>query len=252
MAENPQGPWTLDAPARGAGRAQLWCFAYAGGGASAFHGWGEALAPLAETRAVQMPGRENRLREPPFETWPDLLDGLAAALGPRLEEPWALYGHSLGGLIAFEFARRMAFEGYPPPAAFFVGGCRPPEHPRRRDRPLHALPDADFIAELKRLGGTPDAVFDSAELRAIVLPALRADFKLLDGYRDAGGPPLDCPVFAFAGAGDAEAPAAELVGWARRTTGAFRTREFPGGHFFLRPARAEVLAALRGALGELP
>jgi surfactin synthase thioesterase subunit len=230
---------------------RLWCFPYAGAGASAFHGWSDELEGLTEVRAVQLPGREHRLREPLISDWRELTVALAHAIGPDLDPPYVFYGHSFGGLVAFELARHLIWEGYPPPAALVVGACHPPTRWPRRARPLHKMNDEDLVAAVLAAGETPAAVLQNAELRNLLLPIIRADFKLCETYARSPGPPLDVSAVVLAGETDGEAPPADMGEWKRESTSETRFHVLPGAHLFLRSHRAELLAFMRKELSRL-
>lgn len=122
-------------------RLRLFCLPYAGGGASIFRTWSESL-PIVEICPIQLPGRERRIAEPPFDRLEPLLQSLTAAILPYLDKPFALFGHSMGGLLAFELVRSLRCHQYPQPLHLFISGCRAPQLPV--ESPLHHLSDADF------------------------------------------------------------------------------------------------------------
>jgi medium-chain acyl-[acyl-carrier-protein] hydrolase len=228
----------------------LVCFPYAGGGAPVFHSWGQALPDAVEVCAVQPPGRGSRISERPYIRLPALVAALGAAIRPLLDRPFALFGHSVGGLVVFELAHHLRATGGPAPAVLFVSGCNPPQaanpHP-----PLHALPDAALIKELRSLEGTPEAVLDNRELMALMLPALRADLALLEMYTYRPRPPLDVPIVAFGGADDRRAPAEGLDAWREQTGAAFTLHILPGGHFFIHTHQDQLLGLLSDELGDI-
>jgi medium-chain acyl-[acyl-carrier-protein] hydrolase len=227
---------------------RLFCLPYAGGGASVYREWAGALGDSVEVCPVQLPGREARFGEPAFTRIGPLVEALADALGPHLDRPFALFGHSLGALVAFELARRLRRSGRPGPSHLFVSGCRAPQV-RRAERLVHTLPDAAFRQELRRLGGTPAELLANDELMDLVLPTLRADFALCETYEYADGFPLPCPVTALGGRDDGAIGRDDLEAWRVHTTARFAAHVLPGDHFFVRSARARVLAEIRRALG---
>jgi surfactin synthase thioesterase subunit len=192
---------------------------------------------------VQLPGREGRLREPPFARLAPLLDALAPALIPFMGMPFAFFGHSMGALIAFELARHLRRSRQPGPAYLAVSGFPAPQIPDH-DPPIHQLPDAQFIHALARLNGTPTEVLEHAELMQLMLPALRADFALCEEYRYVAEAPLTCPIAAFGGLQDHEAPCERLEPWREQTSADFALRMLPGDHFFLNGARPSLCQAL--------
>ena len=263
---NDSRPWLLGPPPDPSAKIRLFCFPYAGAGASVFHGWQEAL-PLTPTPLprgergrgeggvavcpVQPPGRENRLREPAFTAMAPLVQAAAKALRPYLRPPFALLGHSLGALVAFELARQLRREGAPAPACLFACGCEAPQSQQPTVRPIHALPREVFVTELRRMQGTPEAVLTNSELLDLFLPTLRADFAVLETYRCEPEEPLPCPVVAVGGKDDKHTSREGLAAWAGQTTGPFHLHVVPGGHFFLRTERTRLLHLLGAALGEM-
>lgn len=221
-------------------RIRLVCIPYAGGSASVFHGWPAELPPWVEVRALQLPGRANRLMEAPFVRLRPLIVTLARVLAPELRGPFALFGHSMGALISFELARELRRQGAPSPAELLVSGYRAPHLPDR-EPPIHHLPGAEFVEELRLLAGTPGEVLQNPELRQLLLPALRADFAMCETYEHAPADPLECPIVAFGGQYDEKVSGDELSGWRDHTRAAFRLRMLPGDHFFLHSARAALL-----------
>ena len=119
------------------------------------------------------------------------------------------------------------------------------------DRPAHILPHAEFVAELRRLHGTPEAVLTNDEMLNLLMPTLRADFAVLETYRPCDDGPLACPIIAAGGREDEQVSPDDLAAWGRQTTGRFELHLFAGGHFFLRTAGADLLRFLAAALHEL-
>jgi medium-chain acyl-[acyl-carrier-protein] hydrolase len=209
------------------------------------------MASFAEVCAVQPPGRESRLREQAYTDLTELTDAAYEALEPHLDMPFALFGHSMGALLAFEFARRVRRADGPQPLRLLISAHRAPQLPSPHP-PITHLPDAEFVTEVRqRYGGVPDEVLAHAELMALLIPCLRADMALIEGYRCADESPLDCPVSAYGGLDDAEATETELASWQTQTSGAFRIERFPGTHFYVRSMRTELLRAVRRDLAEV-
>lgn len=230
---------------------RLFCVPYAGAGVATFHGWASALPAGVEVCAAQLPGRDALHRLPPFNDVRPLVDALARALGPLLDLPFALYGHSMGGLVILELARALRRGGWPAPSHFLVSSCRAPGVHQRSTR-LHRLPDDEFLAELRaRYGGVPDLILQNPELLAMFLPALRADLTIVETYADHGGAPFDFPITAMGGLEDREVSRADLDDWRRQTTRAFRLHMVAGDHFFLNTDRAAFLGLLREELAGL-
>jgi surfactin synthase thioesterase subunit len=241
--------WLPHTPSVTGATARVFCFPYAGGGASTYRTWAEPAAAgpaRLEIWPVQLPGRENRLREPAVRDMADLMPALFDALAPHLADlPYACYGHSLGADIAFEFSRRAVRAGLPAPVRLFVAAHRPPHLPDPKP-PAHALPEPAFLSRLTEYGDLPDALRHNRELLDLVLPSLRADFALFENYRLPEAQPAPCPITAFAGEADRSVTPAALRAWSDLTSAGFRLRSVPGGHFFLRD-NSDWLVATLGA-----
>jgi surfactin synthase thioesterase subunit len=235
------------APSGGA-RVTLYCLPFAGGGAGVFRDWAAGLPPGTEVCPIHLPGREARFREPAIDDVDVLLAGLLEALAPHLDRPFALFGHSMGGLIAFELADRLRARGIVP-AWFFASGARPPHVPRP-DPTRHLLPDDDLVALVGRMNGTPREVIEESEVIRLMLPTIRSDFRLVETYRYRPRAPLPCPVIAIAGRDDPEAPPAAMEAWRVHAAGRFEMHVLPGDHFFVSSERARVLELLSERLAE--
>jgi len=223
---------------------QLFCFPHAGGGPSFFRQWCAALRPEIAVRRVLLPGREWRLEEPPFRRIGELVEPLCAALEPYLGQPYALFGHSMGAVVAYEVARRLSGVGTAGPTCLIVSGRRAPMLAGNR-RPLSRSPDDEFLDEVVRLNGIPPEVLDESELISMLLPTLRADYELAETYRPLHGGRVDCPVIAYLSTSDPEINYDEMFGWREVTTAEFTMRVFPGDHFYLRGGRPDVVNAVR-------
>jgi medium-chain acyl-[acyl-carrier-protein] hydrolase len=228
-------------------RLRLFCFPYAGGGASIFREWPAELPPGIQVCPVQLPGRESRWGEAPFTRLSSLVETLANVLHPLLNVPFALFGHSMGALISFELARRLRRDTGEVPVHVFVSAARAPQIPDPWP-PIHQLPDSEFANQLVRFNGIPAEVLQNAELMRMVLPTLRADFTLYETYVHQPEEPLSCPLSAYGGRQDSRVPAVHVAGWRAQTRGAFAFRGFPGDHFFLFNARRQLLRDLSAEL----
>jgi surfactin synthase thioesterase subunit len=230
-------------PAR-AGAIRLFCFPYAGGGASLFRLWPNDLPPAIEVYPIQLPGRESRWREPALTRISALVGQLIESLGPFLDAPFAFFGHSMGAFVSFELARQLRRESRPGPEMIIVSAARAPQIPDP-DPPIHGRTADELVGELKRLDGIPAELLDHPDLVTLLLPTLRTDLAMCESYTYADEPPLDCRVAAYGGALDDKVPLHHLSLWRAQTTGAFQLRVFPGKHFFfLKEARTDVTRAL--------
>lgn len=226
-------------------RLRLFCFPYAGAGASIYRSWVGRLGPDVDVCPVQLPGRETRMHERPFTKVGPLVDALTEGLSPLLDLPFALFGHSMGALIGFELARKLRDGGGPQPSHLFVSARRAPHLPDRFPS-LCGLPDDRFVAMVKqRYDGIPHAVLECDDLLALLLPRLRADIELLDTCTYEPQPPLACPISVFGGSEDSTVDIAELEAWKPHTTAReLRLRLLVGGHLFLQEQRDALLSAV--------
>lgn len=225
---------------------RLFCFPFGGGGTRAFATWGRALGQRFEVCPAHLPGREERIRDPAITDMTRLVDEIMLDLRQVTTERFALFGHSLGALVAFEVAQRLARTGEAP-RLLAVSGQAAPHLSRRRPRISH-LPEKDFVAALLREFEVGPALRENPSLLSMVAPILQADFRLVESYTFTESPSLQCPIIAFGGESDAEASVEEVGAWRSQTTGSFGLRTFPGGHFYLVEKERALLRALRADL----
>ncbi|MCZ1013268.1 thioesterase II family protein [Streptomyces noursei] len=226
-------------------RTKLVCFPHAGGGASAYRTWAERLPADVGVLAVRYPGREDRLGDPFSPRLEVLADDIAEALEGLTQHPLVLFGHSMGASVAHEVALRFQERGRPP-VALCVSGRRPPHGLGGQREPLDT--DEEIIADVVGFDESRAEVFADPGLRELLLPAVRADYRLVDEYLGGRKPLLGCPVFGYTGDDDPEVTSEQMQGWADMTRDDFRLRVLPGGHFYLREEEAALLADMRGVL----
>ncbi|CAM5644567.1 thioesterase II family protein [Streptomyces atroolivaceus] len=229
---------------------RLFCFHHAGGSASSFSGWQPRLGGGVTVVPVQLPGREHRAREPRLHDFARLLDELDEALDPLMDAPYAFYGHSMGGIVAYEMARRRFAQGRTPPRQLLVGACPPPHAPRGDIAP-DRVTDEELTAWMTGLGGLPELVLRYPEWLRLAVAVLRDDLRLAHGRAPGPGPgeePLPVPIRVFAGSSDPLVTPGLAAGWARHTSADFRVFNLPGGHFFHRSAPTIMLRLISSLL----
>jgi medium-chain acyl-[acyl-carrier-protein] hydrolase len=228
-------------PSRDA-RCRLICLPFAGGGVSAFRAWARGFPSDVEVLVAQLPARESRLREQPFDSIWDMADWLLPEIIAGGDLPYALFGHSMGGLVAYELAVALERMNERPPSSVFISARRAPDE-RLDEPPIADLPDREFLDALQcRYNAVPEAVRGEPELLELLLPALRADLRAIEGYTPRMVHRLACPVHVYGGLDDRRPLPSELAGWQRFARQPVRTRLFPGGHFFITSRRDDVIA----------
>jgi medium-chain acyl-[acyl-carrier-protein] hydrolase len=240
-----------------AGGFDLVCFPHAGAGASAFREWTRLLGGDARILGVTMPGRESRIGEAPHATVDSAVAAIAREIvrfeeAERVAVPLALYGHSIGAILAFETAHSLAPKGIAV-SHLFVGAQHPPQSAGRAgSRPYDAEHALEALAELHGNGSSQAsrafrAALEDRGFRETVEQILAADLTLGDSYAYEARPRLECAVTALGGTGDPYVGEADLDGWREHTSGHFTVRMVEGGHFFLHdaaPALCDVIARL--------
>lgn len=220
---------------------RLFCFHYAGGGASMFRNWWKYIPPQVEVVAVQLPGREGRFNEACITNFHLLISALVDDSAVYLDKPYAVFGHSLGGVISFEWIRELGRRGLRQPRLYMPAGSQAPQFPDI-DGPDHHLSDTEFTEELlRRYQKTLGEALKNKELREIMLPILRADFRLREHYVYEEGPLLNSPILAFSGTKKSDVSDFHLCGWGAHTTAGFDIHRFSDDHFFILTSQRQLL-----------
>lgn len=247
-AARPWFPFSLpDGPTR------LYCLPHAGGSASMFVPWSRGLDEVA-VRPVEPPGRGTRFGQTPYTRITALVRDLAEAfLAEQHDGRYAVYGHSLGALVAFELLRELRRLGAPAPAHLFVSGCLAPDDPTQdSDPPIGSLSDAQVADVLRRIGGTPEKLLRDKSAMRLVLPPFRADFQLKQSYAFLPQEPLDVPITAIAATADLRVGRAAMQRWERHTTNRFEQLTVAGGHFAVLEQAEATKRIIRRALTAAP
>jgi medium-chain acyl-[acyl-carrier-protein] hydrolase len=243
----PEDNWVLRPKPNPNAKLRLFCFPYAGGGASVFYTWPKDLPGTVEVCPIQLPGREGRLMEPVFTRLAPMVQALISAMSRYLDRPFAFFGHSMGALIGFETAKRLRAMNGPDPVQLFISASRAPH--LEEQAPTHDLPEEDLIVRLRSLNGTAQVVLDNPEWLRLYLPIVRADLAVDETYWSPDRVPVKCPILAFGGSSDKEVTLEELEAWRLATSGRFLLKILPGDHFFLRSAQPLLLRMIAQSLG---
>lgn len=233
--------------------ATLFCLHHAGGGGAGFRRWSGWMSSGIQVAPVVLPGREGLSLVPPFTAFRTAVERIAEAMEPATERPYALFGHSLGAVLAFEIACFLEQKGLQGPRCVVVSGRRAPHLPDEHHTdpdgsspsvPSSQLPDAEFSELLRSMGGTPREILGNPEMLAFLLPVIRADFRLAEDYKWDGRAKCRCPLLVLGGTEDTYASLDELNAWAKHTAAETSVLRFDGGHFFISSQEAEVCRAI--------
>jgi acyl transferase domain-containing protein/surfactin synthase thioesterase subunit len=240
--------WIVRPQPKPEARLRLFCFPYAGGGASTFRDWNAAVSDDIEVCVMQLPGREERLQESPMTDMPTLLDALTQEVLALADKPFAFFGHSMGAVLSFEVARRLRAAGDTQPMHLILSSRAAPQLVNN-DESMRFLPDTEFLEKLHGLyGAVPQAIRENAKLREIFLPILKADVTLLETHDYVPGAPLGCPISVFGGGADPSISNDMLLAWREHTEAEFAHKMFPGDHFYLVPGKDAVIREVMALL----
>lgn len=212
---------------------------FAGGSKYSYRPFVEAAPAGIRVLPLELPGHGGRFREPLLTDMPRVVDDLYAQVAPRLHQPYALYGHSMGTLAAYLLTRRVVAEGRNPPLHLFVSGAAPPAL-LRTGTERHLLPRDAFFAKIRAYGGCPDEVLRDEELMKFFEPMLRADFQALETYRHRPGPLLPVPITVMLGTGE-KTTRDQGLAWGDETTAGAEVLQFPGNHFYIFSHAEEII-----------
>ena len=247
MTEHDDDAWWLVPTPRPQASQRLFCMPYAGGSGTVFHRFAQGFSPDTEVHSLQLPGRGFRLREPAMGDFGRMLAQVLEVMTPRLDRPYALFGHSMGALVAFELVRALRRQGQRLPTQLFVSAARAPAA-------WSAIPvasEADpltFWRAVNELYGTPVHGSVHPDVLTLAVPPLRADFALIASYRYTAEEPLTLPITAFVGTRDPMVRRDDALAWQAETRERLTVHEVAGPHLFLQDSAALVSAHVRAAL----
>jgi medium-chain acyl-[acyl-carrier-protein] hydrolase len=223
---------------------RMFCFPYAGGNPDVFRSWRRQFPAEVDICLVHLPGHGKRIGERLFTRLKFLVEEIADVIFTESPDPFVLYGHSMGALISFELARELRRRHSIGPRQLFLSGVRAPTAPRCKGLTFD-LPDDEFIAELRRLNGTPPELLDVPDARDFFLPRLRADFEVVDTYVYEAEEPLSCPITVYGGLDDEFVSLEHLREWQKQTSAPCKQNMFPGDHFFIHNSQSAFISVLR-------
>jgi surfactin synthase thioesterase subunit len=210
----------------------LFCFPYAGSGASIFYSWANHLNPKINIYGFQAPGKEDRISEDLIIDLNILIQNAVQELKQIINKPFVLFGHSMGSVLAFEIAKSLESENITPKLVILSG--RPPPKFGLRMNPISHLGDKELITELYKLEGTDTRILENDELMELLLPIIRADFRISEAYQSSASLKINSPMIAIGSEEDPWLNEAEFNDWKDYSNSTTKIQFFPGGHFYLR------------------
>jgi medium-chain acyl-[acyl-carrier-protein] hydrolase len=231
------------------GERLAYLFPFAGGSASAYRPYAKLFGPAYSVRAAQLPGRQNRLDDPPFTRMADLVSVLADEVMREHGRQMIFFGHSFGALVAFELTRELRRRQAELPMIVGVSGAAGPPMVGRRRKLLASQSDRDLLHAMQKMGGFPGVIAEHPDLVELVVQAVRTDLVVENAYTYSAERPLESPISIFGGDRDDILPT-ELDSWREVTTGRTTLRVYAGGHFYLWDHAESVIAALLSDLGD--
>ncbi|PHM67907.1 thioesterase II family protein [Xenorhabdus sp. KJ12.1] len=222
---------------------RIFCFPYAGGSNSTFVPFARKIKENVEFLVSQPPGKGARFKEKPYDNMQNLVEDIYTNIKPLLDKPYIFLGHSLGSRVAFELLRKIAAESLPLPIEFIASGSRGPQVSAIR-KPISSLNDKEFAIALKDFGRVNQQILENDELLSLILPAIKADFKISEEYYYIGTESFACPLTVFGGTDDPLVAEHELYSWFDLFEQDKNVILFQGRHFFIDDNHDLVIDAL--------
>ncbi|MFK3873963.1 thioesterase II family protein [Pseudoalteromonas rhizosphaerae] len=229
-------PRTIESPV-----VRLFCFPYAGGSATTFIHWVKQLPAKIELNIIQLPGRGSRIAEPLVTCLDDVVDSIYNSLKNKLDVPFIFFGHSFGSRMAFEVTVKLYNSNQPTPHYFIASASRPPSEPVS-DSFSYDLPEEEFIGRLDELNGTPKEILENKEFLDILIPMLRADFKMAETHVHQHETKLDIPLIVLGGLNDKSVDKDTLLGWTKHFNETVQLNILEGDHFFIETKSNEIIS----------
>ena len=206
---------------------------FAGGSKYSYRDY-EALAPaFIKVIPLEYPGRGARIKEALLGNMDEIVDDLYCQIRHRVaDQPYAIYGHSMGALTALLLTRKLVANNHRAPLHLFVTGTAGPAAYSQKEQRRHLMPMPEFIQEIKKLDGIPDELLEHEELLEYIEPILRADFRVIETYTYVESEKLDVPVSVITGTRE-KMDAKDIQAWQVETQCAVDFLQLPGKHFFI-------------------
>ncbi len=232
---------------------KLFCFPFAGGSAAIFNKWRTLLDKSIEFFPVELAGRGRRIREPMYNSISEAVDDVFKIVSPDAGKmPYALFGHSMGSVIAFELTYKLRENNLTEPVHLLFSGRGAPHIPGDDKKKYHLMPENEFKEEMILLGGTAREFFNHPELLEVFLPLLRSDLRVNESYEYKEKPgKLDCSITILNGLKDEDVKPEEVEEWRAHTNHHCTIHNFPGGHFFINDETEKIVEIVNNSLTPL-
>lgn len=208
----------------------LFCFPFAGGGKQSYRRISEIAPDFITMIPIELPGRGTRISEALLYSLDEMVEDIFNQIRLKIKSPYAIYGHSMGGLLSYLVSKFIIEKCMPKPDYLFITGCSAPSS--KRDLNKHLLPKNEFIRELGKLGGSSDEILFNEDLMNFFEPIIRADFKAVETYRYRYTSPFDIPLTIITGE-DEDIQPGDILAWQNETTAICKIKKLPGKHFFI-------------------
>ncbi len=219
----------------------LYCLAFAGGRALSYRDFQAHVSNRILIKPLELPGRGIRVREALLTDSEAMIDDLFDQVREQNDgQAYAIYGHSMGSLLAYLLTQRLISAGLPAPLHLFLSGGKAPSVLGSDRQARYKLPKDEFINCVKSLGGIAREILDEPELIDFIEPILRADFQAFETYVYHPTAPFDIPMTILHGLSDIEIAYQDLLPWQQETHQPIAIKQFQGGHFFIFEHLAEL------------
>ncbi|HCQ89391.1 MAG TPA: thioesterase [Clostridium sp.] len=212
---------------------KLFCLPYAGGAEAIYYKWKKHLNSSIQLEPIELKARGKRFNESFYETLEEAVEDIFQIIKDKIvHDEYAIYGHSMGSLLAYELYYKIASKDLKIPKHIFFSGYKSPDI-KSQEKHIHLLPDEEFIREVIGLGGTSEELLDNKELLELFIPILRSDFRVLENYVYINREDkIQCDISVLSGKED-DITQEEILAWKNHGDKEFKVHNVEGGHFFI-------------------
>lgn len=221
------------------GEMTLFCVPYAGGSAAIYNKWEKHIDARIKVVPIELAGKGTRFNEEIYNKIEDAVDDVYEIVKRGIDKPYGLFGHSMGGIIAYELAHKIAKSNLPNPEYIFVSGIKPP-HMWKDRKTIHMLSDREFEKEIVDMGGTPTEIFENKELLELFLPIIRKDLRIVEQHIYIKKSPLNIETIVFYG-DEEKINDKEANQWHIHTSKECKIFKISGNHFFINDETEKVV-----------